>query len=262
MRRSLILGLCIVLCGAMVAQADYLASWTGADAPLVGSVSYSVTSIGSSIDAVKVYFSAPVTISGTADACQFMEGTWTANQGYWLGNTAENQASTLDGVSVSKSGTSYHMTISNAAGTGNSYMNFDTAINQSYWELDDNGNAGQMTYWAGGWVASYNGSYNPANGGWQEPDTRLSYNGGSLASTNGSGSLDRTMLATFYVTDGTTLKFAGTPGWGGWGFSNSVNLHGSVSVYAHVAPLPEPSMMVLAASGLIGLLCYAWRKRR
>ena len=28
-----------------------------------------------------------------------------------------------------------------------------------------------------------------------------------------------------------------------------------------VASVPEPSTLVLLASGLIGLLCYAWRKR-
>ncbi len=32
--------------------------------------------------------------------------------------------------------------------------------------------------------------------------------------------------------------------------------------YAIPAPVPEPSMLVLLAAGLFGMLCYAWRKRK
>ncbi|MBU4273323.1 MAG: PEP-CTERM sorting domain-containing protein [Planctomycetes bacterium] len=34
------------------------------------------------------------------------------------------------------------------------------------------------------------------------------------------------------------------------------------NVSASYTPIPEPSTLVLLAAGLVGLLCYAWRKRR
>ena len=44
----------------------------------------------------------------------------------------------------------------------------------------------------------------------------------------------------------------------GYGTDSSGNLHG----FLLYTPTPEPSALLLAASGLLGLLAYAWRKRK
>jgi len=66
-----------------------------------------------------------------------------------------------------------------------------------------------------------------------------------------------------YVGTGAGVTFAGS--WsngtnpnGGWGFNLSQSMGGSFTI----PPIPEPSTLLLLASGLVGLLCYAWRKRR
>jgi len=46
----------------------------------------------------------------------------------------------------------------------------------------------------------------------------------------------------------------------GWGSGLAQPLVDDVT--ASYTPIPEPSTLVLLAAGLVGLLCYAWRKRR
>ena len=53
-----------------------------------------------------------------------------------------------------------------------------------------------------------------------------------------------------FVVQGTSLTATG--------FETHLDAVGSI-VFTST---PEPSTLVLLASGLIGLLCYAWRKRR
>jgi hypothetical protein len=78
---------------------------------------------------------------------------------------------------------------------------------------------------------------------------------------------NKTIAATFsYTADaadqGDTLRLImnpdntrGTSTWYGWGNRTGVD-------NVTVTTTPEPGTMVLCGSGLFGLLCYAWRRRR
>ena len=45
-----------------------------------------------------------------------------------------------------------------------------------------------------------------------------------------------------------------------WPYGPAAATYGEIAVYG--TPTPEPSTLVLLTVGLIGLLAYAWRKRR
>jgi hypothetical protein len=88
----------------------------------------------------------------------------------------------------------------------------------------------------------------------------------------GSGASSKTLFATLYVQDSVTSLSFGDEGLGPNGTSPSeVYVYNNVlgqtqaehfTVGAVTLSTPEPSTMLLLASGLMGLLCYAWRKRK
>ena len=247
MRVSLILGVCIVLCGAVVAQASPLPC-TGTGDIQKGDFTYTrtpVTIYGTSLDELQIYFTtAPTAAAG--DNLQILEGTWTAlTGGIWSDPLPLNpsfQADTNNSITnVGKSHENY------ATEYGLSYVNFDTSNGSAYWALGTQlaTNSGAGT-----------GSYAYLEGSW-------------YASTPSTGSLPAGSLAAMvFVTPGANATFTGSWGApvsgggsgltpGGFGFSNSVTCVGTFST-----TVPEPSTLFLAAGGLVGLLCYAWRKRR
>ena len=99
--------------------------------------------------------------------------------------------------------------------------------------------------------------------------------GGRLAPRGGARSVDLQPLAGFSVDDATPLSSGdflnAIAGWTGGDTLNALAgrtvalrfVMDDATVYGfHFEPVPEPSTIVLLATGLIGLLVYAWRKRK
>lgn len=79
---------------------------------------------------------------------------------------------------------------------------------------------------------------------------------GSISNISLSGSTaDYSSLTSSAFSDAATANvgfFASSEDWGAYGFVDNVAVSG----------VPEPSSVALLVTGLFGLLCYAWRKRK
>ena len=195
-----------------------------------------VTIYGTSLDELQIYFTTPPTAAPN-DKLQVLEGTWTPlTGGIWSDPLPLNplfQADTNNSItSVGKAKENY------ATEYGMTYVNFDTSNGSAYWSLGS-----QVAVNAGAGT----GSYAYLEGSW--------YCGTPLTGSIPTGGL----AAMVFVTPGANVTFNGSWGApgnftpGGFGFSNSVNCQGSFST------VPEPLTLLLAAGGLVSLLCYAWR---
>lgn len=278
MRLSLILGVCIVLCGGMIAQADLMncvvnttdsaygvapQSTIHPEQPPTGTVFANVLSYtryannttdygGGSLDKIVI----SLYNLGAMDSYDSVptghligiEGTWTCASGFML---MQSYIPNFGGTSpewYKLSGNTY------AAGKPWSYVNYPfTDASGVPWSETAGGSAGtyqhqsfdedSQTYWYDKQASSYTSLY----GSWSSSSSPLS-----------TGS----MLATFFVHHGDDVSFHSTVNadkraLGGWGFDDNHNYQADFTT-----AIPEPSTLFLVASGLVGLLCYAWRKRR
>jgi len=282
MRLSLILGLCIVLCGAMLAQAGLMpiTNVTGTGV-LPTSFSYSrgdttmyfTGSSATSLQELDIYITGALP---SGKELQLFEGTIAADgTGYIAGtrNSGQYGAAMCTGFGWNTDNNDWESSIT---GAPQSYVNLAATNGATTFARTTltttnggfsygNSSTGYASYssFFGGWLTKYNGSYStaadqpgvPTIGTWM-PDAKLSNVETTDPVLTGIG-YDTTLLAQLWVKPGTNVTFTGNPAWGGWGYSGSLNLAGSFDTAT-----PEPSTIVLAASGLIGLLCYAWRKRR
>jgi len=244
MRLSMILGVCIVLCGAMIAQADLVDITYGATT-YSQAISYTRTAnVTSGVDELQIYFASNgITTMDPGQLLQLFEGNFVTFAP--LGAPGSGTLRTLEGVqSQSTRGTANP----DPEGDGD-WIDY---TNRGYRNADLIPNFDSFVNFP-----TSNGALTPSSL-WVETTSSLA--GSWYTSSNGTKLGNNGLIAQLYVASNDGVTFTGTSGWGGWGFSGSGNLHGNFTIPA--VTTPEPSILLLAASGLIGLLCYAWRKRR
>ena len=125
---------------------------------------------------------------------------------------------------------------------------------QSFANFENNSLTPTRTGTSPNWTSVYGGWYGNTDGSsnLQVVDTS------PPSDPNLDDGKDETLIARFYVTPGTNINFlALDDGIGGLGFTNGVTYR-----FRFDTAVPEPGTIVLLASSLMGLLCYAWRKRK
>ena len=200
-----------------------------------------------------------------------IEGTFTAVGGVLYLAASKGSPSlslTVNGASNSPTGAAQ---IGGAANAAYSEMDFDTIGPAPTLAAPGALVSGSTAWWAatsltGGWYTTFQNlnimAPDPTPGGtWGV--------GGTPSVPTGYG-FNNTLLAAFYVSPSTTaIKFYTDDG-NPWNVNNSTggyglmgfNYGGGRTDYVSIMPSPEPATIVLLATSLVGLLAYAWRKRR
>lgn len=253
MKRFLILGVCTLWCSSFVAQAELLQVIDTADSSLLGTITVTRTDM---LDGTDQLLLTLTTISGHAagGAINVVEGTWTPSAGsifvaqglstaLTTGTRKWGARSTVSGAEIEPETSWVNLdSVNGALDPITGKYNTTPApplLPVEMWNRSGTWTAGAVLRWTAP------GS-NFLKGAWFSTGSALSPDA-DLA----SGLRD---LATLYVTTGSNVSFNGKLGYtSGGGSSYPVLITHNI---------PEPSTLVLLGMGLLGLVCYACRKRK
>lgn len=257
MRRSLMLSCCIVLLSAMAVQAEMMngtgdlayGDFTYTRTPVVFALGGTATGTSVTLDRIDIsYAAAPLgapgaKLQGLTGTYAVLDGNlnaWGVQYTYNWKNYTTNYV-----LNLGANSNPVH---------GISYVNFESTNTGATWAMAYAGGLGYGTYndlWD---VAVYGGKPVPVLIGY---DRYCTWNTGITgawytsveANKLEAGVTGENLLAQLYVDQGKDVTVTGT-----WDF-------GGTTLTGGITTVPEPATLALAGMGLIGLLCYAWRKR-
>lgn len=216
----------LIACLASPAAAEMLGTTTSGNIV----VSYEWDQSGTTYDVVDIYLHL---LNGAANGSQVVlfEGAWRATDGSFVVYPGESST-----VNFKKHASEYY-----GYSEDESWVNFD--YNSVAVWARDGGTTEYSALLQGGWI---NGTEPLANWAVGRGDT----DGDEIAENQ---------MAHLVVTKGTTeITFGGGP-------SDKIGYtygSGTTEVTCFSVSIPEPSTLALLACGLLGLLAYAWRKRK
>lgn len=251
MKRFLMLGACALLCSSLVARAEVLYVYNTNDMSELGTINVTRTDMLDGRDQLLLTL-ATITGAGAGGGISNMFGTWTPTAGVIF--VPKGMSSSLT-TGLRKWGV--RTTVNGADQAGDletSWINFST-INGTLVNATGQYKTTPTPPLVPFETFNRSGTWNPAASvlQWTAHDSDFlkgAWYGDVLSPTAPEGFND---LATLYVTSGSSVQYNGALGY------TAPNMALPVLITTQI---PEPATLVLLATGLLGLVCYAWRKRK